>query len=748
MRNRQKNKKLKTNEKIFRVLLFLAFLLITYIGRLFSLQIIDKYNYKEKGNNVSLVGRAIKPERGNIYDRNGNPLAVSQRIESLYMLNVVSEEESKKALDIINNKVYFDSLSQEEKDKYLNTASLAIYKEEEISKIAKILKVDEEYLYNFIKENKEDYIYKSLTKYQKDQLQLLDLPYLLFLNQDDRYYPNHEILSNTLGFVESDGQANYGLEKYYDEILSGKEGYREFFKALRGTEIPYTKDKDVKEEESKDLRTSINIEYQKIVHEYLTKAVYRLKPMYTTAILSNPNNGEILAIESLPSFDANEPRKLDSEIDNMFLKHIKVSQGDYLLSKWNNRAVSNQYEPGSTYKTITAALALETNPDLANKVYQDNGYYQLAPGVVIRSWRYWDPHGPQNLREAFKNSSNPVFVQLAKDIGKEDYVKYAKGFRFGQKSGIDLPNEVEGNYPKDANINDVDFGTLSYGHYLNVNPVQLVAALNSVVNGGKYYKPHIGQAVLDKDGKVLYEIGEEYKNRTISESTSKEINEYMNYTATEFKLNTGGYEFGAKTGTTVKYKSDSIFDSNNEYPDNIASLYVTYPADKPELSLLVIIDEPLVNNSSTETISMAKGIMEDILSLKKNEKNPDEKAKLVRIPDLNGQTVEEAKTKLDEIGLDTFIESNYGKYHIVNDQYPAKGNMIEAGSTIELKTDGNIRIPNLIDMDIDEALSLLENNNIPYEVKNNGKYIESQSIESGEVLKKDSKLIITSKEKK
>lgn len=748
MKNKQKNKKLKTNEKIFLVLLFLAFLLIIYTIRLFSLQIIDKNNYKEKGNNVSLIGRTIKPDRGKIYDRNDKPLALSQKVESLYMLNVVSKEESQKATNAINNQAYFDKLSQEEKDKILNTASLAVYTDEEISKIASILEIDESYIYDFIKNNKEDYLYESLNKFQKEQLQLLDLPYLLFLKQDNRYYPNHEVLSNTLGFIDQDGKANYGLEKYYDEILSGEEGYREFFKALRGTEIPYTKDKNINTKEANDLRTSIDIEFQKIIHDQLTKVMYKFKPMYITAIVSNPNNGEILAVESLPSFDANNPRKLDSEIDSMFLKNIKISESDYLLSKWNNRAVSNQYEPGSTFKTITAALALETHPEISNKVYEDNGFYQLAPGVVIKSWRYWDPHGPQNLREAFKNSSNPVFVQVAKDIGKENFVKYSKAFRFGEKSGIDLPNEVEGNFPKNSNISDVDFGTLSYGHYLNVNPVQLVAALNSVVNGGKYYKPHIGQAVLDKEGKVLYEIGQEYKNRTISESTSKEINEYMSYTATEFDLNNDGYEFGAKTGTTVKYKSDSIFDSNNQFSDNIASLYVTYPAKNPEISLLLVIDEPLTNDTHTLTIGMAKEIMANIIDRKSNTKKDSNKSDIVKIPDLIGKTVVEAKEELDKIGLESFIESDIGDYHLVSDQYPSKGNMIENSSTIELKSDGDIRVPNLINMDIDDALKLLESNNIEYELKDKNKYIKSQSVDSGEILNKGSKLVITSKEKK
>lgn len=748
MKNKQKNKKLKTNEKIFLVLLFLAFLLITYTIRLFSLQILDKNNYKEKGNNVSLVGRAIKPDRGNIFDRNGKPLALSQKVESLYMLNVVSEEESQKATNAINNKAYLDKLSQEEKDKLLNTASLAVYKDEEISKIASILEVDEAYIYDFIKNNKEDFIYKSLNKFQKEQLQLLDLPYLIYLKQDDRYYPNHEVLSNTLGFIDQDGQANYGLEKYYDEILSGKEGYREFFKALRGTEIPYTKDKNVEAEESNDLRTSIDIEYQKIVHDQLTKVMYKFKPMYITAILSNPNNGEILAIESLPSFDANNPRKLDSEIDSMFLKNIKVSEGDYLLSKWNNRAVSNQYEPGSTFKTITAALALETNSDIANKVYEDNGFYQLAPGVVIRSWRYWDPHGPQNLREAFKNSSNPVFVQVAKDIGKENFVKYSKGFRFGEKSGIDLPNEVEGNFPKNSDISDVDFGTLSYGHYVNTNPIQLISALNSVVNGGKYYQPHIGQAVLDKEGKVLYENKDEYKNRTISENTSKEMNEYLKYTADSFGMNTDTKQFGAKTGTTVKYQEESIFDKSDQFYNNIGSLYVTYPAENPEISLLLIVDEPLTNDTHSLTIDMAKEIMDKIIAIKSNSSKDISKSDIVKIPDLIGKTIAEAKEELDKIGLDLFIDSNFGDYHIVTDQYPSKGNMIEKDSIIELKSEGDIQVPNLINMDIDEALKLLEDNNIEYELKNKNKYIESQSVNSGEILNKGSKLVITAKEKK
>lgn len=693
-----------------------------------------------------MIGETIKPKRGNILDRNNNPLAITQNIESLYLLPVTSKEKSEEADKIRLDIESFNKLSKKEQEYYTKLSSIPIYEDEDIEKISKILNLDSESLFDMVENGREGYIYRSLNRAQKSQIELLNLNYLVFVSQNDRYYPNGEILSSTLGFLEEDGQANYGLEKQYDELLSGIAGYKEYFKAIQGTEIPYTKNKSYEPKDAKNLVTSIDINLQKILYNRLKEAFFDLTPYSITAVLSDPNNGEILAIENLPSFDANSPRSFNKDIDEIVLKSLDQDEkSDYLVSRWNNDAVSMQYEPGSVYKIITSAIALESENSLKNKIYDDQGYYQIGDDAIIKSWRYWDPFGPQNLKEAFKNSSNPVYAQIAEDISKARYIEYAQPFRLGILSGIDLPNEAQGFYPKDTSLSDVDYGTLSFGYYTTVNPVQFIATLNSTVNGGNYYKPHIGSKITDKNGHVIYEIDSEYKGKTISVSTSKEINEYMEYTAEDYGLNTEELKFGAKTGTAYKNQLENpLRDDTKDNIDARTSIYVTYPASNPKYSLLVVVDEPLnKTTSSTTSLPVAKNIMYDVVAYDQENSNIINNDKeLVQIPDVTNKTIEEAIRILEDVNLRVNIDGEYGKYHIVNAQYPTTNNSIEINSVIKLQTNNSISMPNLIGMDLDEAKKILEENYIKYITEGEGKKVIKQSENPNDIINKEEEITI------
>ncbi|QZO77278.1 PASTA domain-containing protein [Helcococcus kunzii] len=749
-KKRNKRKMLRTNVKISFSTLLLAFLLLGFIYRLVNLQIVDKYQYKTKGNVAAKVGKVIKPERGNILDRNGNPLAISRKIDSLYLLPVISEEESKKAKEVLRNDVEFEKLDKEKQEELRKQASKAIYKNEEIQKIAKILDIKAEEIYKLIDKGKEGFIYNSLNKSQKSQIELLNLPYLLFMPVDERFYPNNELASNAIGFIEDD-VAKYGLEKYYDKFLSGESGYREFYKSVNGTEIPYTKTENKNSEDAKNIKSTIDIELQNILYKHLKDAMITTRSMSATAVLMNPNNGEVLAMQSFPTFDSNKPRDLSSEIDKLFLSNLDdKKQVDYLFRKWENNAVSMEYDPGSVYKVVTTAIALETNSDIKKKIYQDDGFYELAPGVVIKSWRFWDPHGPQNLREALKNSSNPVFVQVAKDIGKEKYVEYGHTLRLGKKTGIDLPNEINGFFPKDANISDVDFGTISYGHYVNVSPIQILSTLNSIVNGGRYYKPRVVKEIMDKSNEKVFDISEEYLGNTISETTSKEVKEYLEYTAESYGLNTEELKFGAKTGTTEKYNTHSIFKNESDTIESVfTSIFVTYPSDNPKYTLLVVFDEPLSHTLAADTAKpVAKDIMYDVAEYDlgrplKNDNNKD----LVKIPNLIGKTFEEASKILDESNILAKTNQKIGRYNIISDQNPKENNLIRANSSISLRFSDNIKVPSMIDMNTETAKKILELNNVNYKISGEGDKIISQSIKEGEIINQNQEIIFYTEER-
>lgn len=740
---KRKNKALKTNTKIIILILSLAFLIFLYIARLFYLQILDPKDYKDKGDAISKIGREIVPTRGNIYDRNGNPLAISQRIESLYLLSATTEEESSEAEKIIQDELKFNDLSQEDKDYYTKIASLPIYREEDISKLSKILNIDEDVFYNLLNSNKEGIVYDSLNNSQKEQIDILNLDYIMFISSNDRYYPNNEILASTIGFLDDDG-TSYGLENYYNDILSGEKGYQNFYKALRGTEIPYTDNNNLNPVEANNLVTTINLDIQKILYENMKDAIFKFRPMSISAVIMDPNNGEVLAMETLPSFDLNNPRNLTSEVDNLFLNEMKDEQfSNYLLSRWQNKAVSQAYEPGSVFKSITASVALESDNSLKNKIYQDNGFYELAKGVIIKSWRYWDPFGPQDMREAFKNSTNPVFVQIAKDVGKENYIEYSKPFRFGVKTQIDLPNEVSGFYPSNPKISDVNFGTMSYGYYMRTTPIQILSALNSIVNGGKYYKPHIGKEISNINDNILYSIPEEYVGTTISKQTSDEMNDFFEYTAENYGLNTDVIKFGAKTGSTNKYQANSIFNKNEDKSGIYASIFVSYPAKNPKYTLLIMLDEPQIEGTaSVSALPTAKNIMYDLVEYDTGRPIEVEIDDLVDIPNLEGYSVEEAFEITKDLGLKLSSNVDIGRFDLINSQYPKAGNQIEKNSPIAISTDEKIKMPLLIGKKIDETIELLDLNGLKYSIEGKGKYVVNQSISQGEAIDKTTNIII------
>lgn len=743
MRNKEKNKKkLKTNDKIHYLSLFLAFLFLVYIFRLFNLQILDKDNYRSKGNKVSRIGNVVNPDRGNIFDRNGNPLAVTQKIDSLYLLPAISKEKSLAAENIRKNEEQFNNLSEEEKEEVVKLSSLPTYNETEIEKLSNILSIDKNEILGKLDKSEEGFIYRALNKAQKSQIEVLNLNYIRVVSVDERYYPNKEVSSSILGFVENN-EGQYGLEKYYNTVLSGKSGYKEFYKALHGTEIPFSGSDDKKAEDADNLKTTLDIELQNILYKNLKDALIYNKAMSASAILMDPNNGEVLAMESLPTFDANNPRDLSNDIDKTFVEKMEGDEHlDYLYSKWNNKNVSFEYDPGSVFKVLTSAIALEVDNSLKDKIYEDKGFYNLAPGVVIKSWRYWDPFGKQTMKEALKNSSNPVFVDIAKDIGKKRFIDYGHSFRLGQKTQIDLPSEITGYFPKDENISDVDFGTMSYGHHTTVSPIQIMSSLNSAINGGKYFKPTVAKEILDKNNKPVYKLPENFMGKTISESTSKEIRDYMEYTAENYGLNTKDVKFGAKTGTTIKYNTNSKFNEDGQEPI-VASIYITYPADNPKYSLILVIDEPLSNYATTSATPFAKKIMYEVAERDLGEPiKVENDEKLISVPDLVGLTFMEASNEIEDININLSTKQKIGMFNIIKNQTPLRDDLIEENSVISLEFEDKIKVPNLIDQDIELVKKLLDRNLVKYEIKGEGNKVIKQSKKSGEIIDIKEKIIL------
>lgn len=752
--NRKKKTRLTTNDKIRIFMFVIAFLIFVYIIKLASLQIFDIYNFKNKGDKVSKYEQIVSPDRGEIFDSKGRALAITQKSENVYMLRTIRSQDKTNAENYIKNEEEFSKLDEKQQAQVRIDADLIEITDEQIDNLAKALDINKRIIVKMVDEKSEGYLLKSISAGIKKRLMAYDFPFIQILTSNERYYPNKEMLAKTIGFIDQDG-SGYGLEKYYDEVLSGSKGYREFYKALRGTSLPYETDKYVEPKKSNNLVTTIDEDMQKIVYDALNRTFIRETPKNATAILMDPNTGGVLAMDSLPTFDPNNPRNMNSEIDKLFLSKIKGRDvEEYMLSRWMNEGVSMIYEPGSVFKSITTAIALESKPELENKKFHCEGHIEIAPGVTIKCISYDNPFGEQSMKEAFSNSCNTSYVKMIREINREDFVNYGSSLRFGVKTNIDLPMEYEGIFPVDTDIDDVDFAPMSYGHSLSVTPIQMLSALNATVNGGIYYRPHIVSKLVDDKMNTVFEFKNNKLNQVLSEETSKKMREmYQNNAREMHAFENSKLKLGAKTGTAVKVESvNPLKTKDNNVETNVVSVFVSYPIDAPKYTLLVVIDEALVDPKSTTTAAkLALEIFEGIAKLE-NSTNviKEKKSELVRVPNLIGKTLGESKQILEELGINFELEnSSMAQFHIIDKQFPEKDNLVNKNTVIKLgQTKGKemIRVPKVVGLSVEKAKEILQLNHIKFEVEGNGETITEQSV-MFENVKASTVIKLTAKEK-
>lgn len=741
----------ESNKKIRIFIYFIAFLFVVYILWLAYLQIFDVNMYKIKGDKKIIAKEITHQDRGTIFDRNKKPLAANLNFNTAYLSQAISKNEKEKLIEeekLINKK---DKSKINLIEKYEAKIGLPEYSVDEVEKIASILEIDSNTILDKLKNQISGPIAFKVDDKIKKEIEDLNLGYIYFYNESERFYPEKEISASIIGFVE-DSKGLYGLEKQYDDILSGKDGYQEFYKAVGGTRLPFESSKKIDGKDAKNIVTSLDADVQKLVHDELVEVFKDNKPIYATAIVSNPNTGEIIAMESLPSFDPNKPRSLDGDIDKMFLEVLdKDKVSDYTVSRWNNLNVSSIYEPGSTFKSITTSIALDSTRFIEDKHYFCTGSIEIAPGVRINCWRAHDPHGEQNLMQAFSNSCNPAYVGIIDDIGRDKFVNYGNSFKFGQKTGIDLPNEISGIFPTNTKIDDVDFRPMSYGHSISTTPIQQLAALNATINGGVYYRPHIVKEITDKNNKVLEKIQSEAVSRVISEETSSIMRTYYeNNSKDAWGFKDDKLRIGHKSGTTVVKTTTNVFDEDitDDKGMNIISNYAMYPSNSPKYSLLIVVAHPLeydFGSSLSEFINNVFINMED-MDQKGGAKNISNK-ELIKIPDLTDFSVKSAQEQVRKLGLHLdYDRKDIGEYNIIKEQFPKADGYIEEGATISIKEVDKdyLLVPDLIGMKKDEAIKLLKDAKIKLDLKGQGDKIKEQSPNPQSLMKASEKIKLTS----
>ena len=625
------------HKRLLSVLLFVAFVFFALLTRLFYVQIISSEWLQKKAVEQWLRDLPLKAKRGTIYDTNGASLAESVTTYDVYVRPSMVKSPTKVA-EVLSKNLNLDY------DDVFNKATNKLVSESLIK-----MQVEPTTANVIIKENVEG---------------------ILLSENNKRYYPYGDLLTQVLGFTTIDNMGQAGIEAYYNKYLKGIDGYATEFSDVNGVKVDNTLSDYIPSVPGCDITLTIDVNIQKSAENALKILCEEQKPKTATAVVMNPNTGEILAMASKPSFDLNSPPR-----DNV----------TELMQTVKNLSIVDVYEPGSTFKVLTTATALEEKITTPDERFYDPGY-RIVDGEKIKCWKLIG-HGSQTMTEGLCNSCNSVFVDLALRLGTDKMYEYFNKYGLGNKLGVDFMGESSGILMNKESVKKVDLARMGFGQAVAVTPLQEINAICSVLNGGNLFKPYFVKNIKDVNGNVVYENNPTVINKTISEQTSAKIREMME--AVVVKSNAieafiPGYRVSGKTGTTQKYENGKI---SGKY---IASFIGAYPADKPEYVVMIIADEPSAGSyyGSVVATPYAKLIFQDIIKytnaqpqnleedLKRMEKN-------IEMPNLVGVSLTEACSTLVQLGLQYEIQGEGG---IVVTQTPPPKTMLYKNGIVVLTT--------------------------------------------------------------
>ncbi|RIX59340.1 stage V sporulation protein D [Paenibacillus nanensis] len=510
---------------------------------------------------------------------------------------------------------------------------------------------------------------RKMSQEKAEQLQALNLPGVVVAEDNKRFYPYGSMAAHVLGFTGIDNQGLTGVEAKYDEMLKGIQGNVSWLSDAAGRQMPNSSDKYVEPKEGLTLQLTIDQGIQAIMERELDQAMTSLQPNGIIAIAMDPNNGEILAMASRPTYEPDKYKEVPSEVYN------------------RNLPIWMTYEPGSTFKIITLAAALEEDKvDLKNEMFFDPGAIEVG-GARLRCWKKGG-HGSQTFLEVVENSCNPGFVTLGNRLGKETLFQYIKDFGFGTKTGIDIGGEENGILFKLNQVGPVELATTAFGQGVSVTPIQQITAVSAAINGGTLYKPHVAKAFINREtGETVQTIEPEAVRTVISEETSKEVREALESVVAK---GTGrnafidGYRVGGKTGTAQKVVNGRY--SPNEH---IVSFVGFAPADDPQIVIYVAVDNPQgIQFGGIVAAPIVRNIMEDALSVLEIPPRTNQidrlykygETPIVTVPNLVGKTVSDIYEDLNM----NFNLSSAGTGQVVIKQAPAAGTRVDRGSTIRI----------------------------------------------------------------
>lgn len=564
-RNKTFNRK-----KVMIVFVAVFFIMMFLIGRLVYLMIFCSEYYGNKAENLHERERDIKAARGKLLDANGTVLATNKSVCTISVIHNQMEEPEKVIAMLVKE--------------------LGIPEETARKRVEKVSSIER--------------VKTNVAKETGDAIRAYGLSGVKVDEDYKRYYPYGTLASKVLGFTGADNQGILGLEVKYDEYLQGTNGKILTLTDARGIEIENAGESRLEPVNGYDLCLSLDYNIQMYCEQAAKKVCTKKSADSVSVIVMNPQNGELMAMVNYPEFDLNDPFTLVGDTG----ESVSAEEKQNLLNKmWRNQCISDTYEPGSTFKIITAAAALEEGVVKLDDAFFCPGY-KIVEDRRIRCARTTG-HGAETFETGIMNSCNPVFMELGERLGAENFVGYFKQFGLLSKTNIDLPGEAGTIMHKTENIGPVELATISFGQSFQITPIQLVTTVSSIINGGTRVTPHFGVSVQDADGNTVKTFSYETHENICTAETSETMRYLLEKVVSE---GTGknakieGFSIGGKTAT-----SQTLPRSDHKY---ISSFLGFAPADNPQVLVLVVINNPQgIYYGGTIAAPVAKEIFENIL---------------------------------------------------------------------------------------------------------------------------------------
>ena len=653
-----------STKKKMRNVLFISFLImILLIVRLCYIQLVDGKRLSEMAYEQQTLDRVINPKRGTIYDATGQVLAQSSTVETVT--------------------VNPGNIKEEDKEKVAK-------------KLSELFDLDyENTLKKVSKRSSIETIVKKVEKEKTDKLRtwMEENNITTGINIDEdtkRYYPNNNLASQIIGFCGSDNQGLDGIEAKYESVLAGEKGAIKRHTDAKGGEIGEEGETYVAAIDGDDLILTIDINVQSIVEKYLEEACIDNECTDGgNIIVMNPQNGDILAMATYPDYNLNEPyAAYTEELKGIWDTADQAEKTKSLQAVWRNRAITDTYEPGSTFKTITASASLEegvvTDIDKEGE-FTCTGGIEVA-GVRIKCWRYYRPHGAESLRQALMNSCNPVFIGLGQKLGVHTYYSYLEKFGLLEKTGIDLPGEAGSIFLAENKAGPVELATISFGQRFEITPIQLVTAVSAIANGGNLVQPRVVKAIVDSETGEKTEVETKVKSRAISKETSEKVLSMMESVVSEGtgkNAKVAGYRIGGKTGTS----EDGV--NTNKY---VTSFLGVAPIENPQVVMLITLYNPTGeggHQGGGVAAPVGGQIFSEILPYLEVSQGNQEEIEVVnqvKVPELTGINIKEAKQLAKENNINLVIENEPEELDeentIIKEQTPKAGITINEGTNV------------------------------------------------------------------